>query len=90
MADIPNLVERLETATGRCNATDVLVEIALFEPCDIWKRCRANSAGTKVIYTDALGEQTTCWAREWTDDRSAAIALITKHQTEKVDAPPDP
>ena len=76
MGDLLKLAERCEQATGRDNSTDVLLEVALFQPCDIWKRCRANAAGTKVIYTDALGDNTTCWARDWTADRPSAAAAL--------------
>lgn len=66
------LVERVEAARRADNSLDVLVEIALFRPGSVYKAIRANAAGTKVIYTDAVGNDVTCRAEDWTlshDDR---------------------
>lgn len=64
---MPNeLIAKLERADGPDNALDVLVEVALFQPSEIWPKCRANAAGTKVIYTNQWGAEHTFCARDWT------------------------
>ena len=76
MADLEELAGRVEGLTGPDNGVDVLVEVALFEPDCAWKACRANFAGTKVIYTDRGGKQHTHWARDWTLDPGATAAAL--------------
>lgn len=61
---LANRVEALETYGD--NGLDVQVEVALFRPGEAYRRIRANSAGTKVIYTDADGCDMTFWADDWT------------------------
>ena len=68
----------------RSNALDVIIEVALFTPSDAYVSVRPNSAGSKVIYTDAAGMDHTFWARDWTaDDRRAktlsALEALAKH-----------
>lgn len=70
------LAERVERGKGGDNALDVKVEVALFEPSDADIAARANSAGTKVIYTAIGGGEETCWAPDWTLDRGATAALL--------------
>ena len=60
------IIDKLERADGPDNALDVLVEVALFQPSEIWPKCRANAAGTKVIYTNNWGADFTNWPRDWT------------------------
>ena len=70
----PNeLADRID-ALGKYgdNALDVLVEIALFIPNKVYSGIRANSAGTKVIYTDPAMNEVTCWAQDWTTAKSRA------------------
>lgn len=77
-----SLIERLQAASGPDNALDVLVEVAMFKPSRIWASCRANDAGTKVIYVDHNGRETTCWAVDWCDNRAAALtALLAREST---------
>lgn len=64
MTDIDRIIAGLERGTPD-NALDVQVEVALFEPCGEMAAIRANSAGTKVIYTDHLGREYTHWAPDW-------------------------
>ena len=45
MTDLNKLAERVEAGESS-NALDVLIEVALFEPCKAWSACRANNAGT--------------------------------------------
>lgn len=73
-----NLIDKLERADGPDNALDVLVEVAMFEPCESIAECRANNAGTKVIYCYHNGAERTCWAYEWTKEprKSAALAAL--------------
>lgn len=76
------LAERVATAKGLDNATDVEVEVALFEPDSDWVSIRANDAGTKTICTATDGSERTFWARDFTisagNRREAATALRAK------------
>lgn len=60
------------------NALDVLVEVALFEPCEAYSAVRPNNAGTKLIYTRTDGSRETCLAWDWTQpsNRRKTIALL--------------
>src|SRR3546814_11715229 len=58
------------------NDLDVQIEVALFKPDDDHVSAHANSAGTKVIYIDAEGQEFTHWAPEWTHDSAAALASL--------------
>jgi hypothetical protein len=60
------LAERVEAATMTNNELDVLVEVVLFEPDAFYKSCRANDAGTKVVYTNKRGREETFWSQDWT------------------------
>jgi hypothetical protein len=60
------LAGKVASAERSDNALDVLVEIALFEPCDRFVAVRANNAGSKVIYTRADGSEVTYRAQDWT------------------------
>lgn len=73
------LIEKLEALSGPDNAIDVEVEVALHKPCADWPKCRANAAGTKVIYTDSHGKDYTHWARDHTltsKTRERAISAL--------------
>ena len=80
-----NLADRIE-ALGKYgdNSLDVLVEIALFIPNNVYSGIRANSAGTKVIYTDKAGNEVTCWAQDWTPTkvRQATIKALRARGSE--------
>lgn len=68
MTDLTKLAARVEALTGPYdNELDVMVEIALFKPGKVYSDIRTNSAGTKVICTDPVGNSVTFWAQEWTD-----------------------
>lgn len=45
------------------NERDVIAEVEAFTPDEFYRSCRANSAGTKVIYTRHDGRELTVWAR---------------------------
>jgi hypothetical protein len=64
-----DLIQRLQDGESG-NALDVLIEVAL-SPLNR----RANSAGTKVIYTDETGESTH-WAPDWSLKPDRAIAAL--------------
>lgn len=70
------LAERCDKPGGADNALDVEIEIALFQPDELYLAVRANAAGTKVIYTDHGGNEATHWARDWTMDRPAAADAL--------------
>lgn len=69
------LADRVEAMEQPCNGVDVLVEIALFSPDRSTTAVRSNAAGTKVIYTDADGDET-CWAADWTSKQQRAETVI--------------
>jgi len=78
-----SLAARCESATGPDNTLDVLIEIALFKPNSVYTAVRANNSGSKVIYTDHVGNDVTCWAEDWTisqyaRDETAAILKAEK------------
>ena len=60
------LADRVDAAKASDNALDVLVEVALFKPSPKAVAIRPNAAGTKVIYTDSDGHETTHWPWDWT------------------------
>lgn len=73
--DILALADRVDASHGSSNEIDVLVEVALFKPNSVYTSIRANTAGTKVIYTDRAGNQVTCWAEEWSTRPGTATSL---------------
>ena len=66
MTDLMELASHVGSASRSDNVLDVLVEVELFQPDSIYTVCRANAAGTKVIYTRTDGSKETCWAPDWT------------------------
>jgi hypothetical protein len=79
MSALHELAARVEALPpGGENALDVLCEVALFTPSTAMKAVRANNAGTKVVYTDAAGNDVTCWAMDWTanDRRHVTAAAL--------------
>jgi hypothetical protein len=75
------LIAELEALSGTGfgeNRLDVLCEVALFKPGSAYKAIRANDAGSKVIYTDAAGNNVTCWAEDWSaaPRRAGTIAAL--------------
>lgn len=86
MTNLPNLIERLESAKGPDNVLDVLVEVAMFNPNGVpFSACRANAAGTKVIYTDRAGNNVTSWAEPWSEEprRTTAIAALRAREADR-------
>jgi len=73
------LAERVEAGHGPDNSLDVEIEVATFRPTGTSMTCRANAAGTKVIYGDRDGKETTHWAPDWTAHRGDAAELIRAH-----------
>lgn len=78
------LARRVELVMGSDNALDVQVEIAMFRPNSVYSAVRANSAGTKVIYTDRAGNEVTCWSEDWTMEprRAATVAALRARAAE--------
>lgn len=74
-SDVSSLIKRLG-AGERGNDLDVLIEIALFEPDDVYLTVRANGAGTKVIYGLDGGSEETCWAYDWTMYPNRSLAQL--------------
>lgn len=72
--ELLELAERCEVS-GYDNSLDVQIEVAMFKPNTVYAHCRANAAGTKVIYTDHVGNEVTCWAEEWTCRPNTASRL---------------
>ena len=73
--EVADLIARLE-AGEVSNELDVLVEVALFDPDgEPYVGCRANAAGTKVVYTRKDGKEQTCWPQEWCKGKSRTGAL---------------
>lgn len=64
-----SLIERLNAGEAS-NALDVLIEVALSDGL-----CRANSAGTKVIYMNK-GREETYWARDWSKHPAETAAAL--------------
>ena len=79
-AELLALAERVERLTGTgVNSIDVLCEIALFQSGDDRTSVCANNAGTKVIYSDRDGDESTCWSDDWTKaDRRALTAAALR------------
>jgi hypothetical protein len=75
MTSLPDELRRL---AGPSNAIDVKVELTLFKPSETWPKCRANAAGTKVIYTNQWGMDHTFYPRDWSMEplKSEAIAAL--------------
>ena len=81
------LIDRLYKLDGADNRIDVLVELALFKPDANYKSIRANTAGTKVIFTRTGGKRQTCWADEHTltpESRAECIALLREKEARKL------
>lgn len=73
-----DLIARLLAAKSGSNELDVLMEVALFEPDEEYVACRANNAGTKVIYTRADGGEQTNLAPD--RDPSDVAAILTSRR----------
>ena len=74
-----SLVDRISKLDGPCNRTDVVVEVELFKPNNIYRSIRSNAAGTKVIYTKRDGTQEPYWAQDHTltpESRAHCIAIL--------------
>lgn len=84
-SDIQRLVERIEGGE-RSNELDVLIEVALFKPSDVYIAISPNAAGTKVIYTHRGGNvRTTFWAEEHTASPQITLAALRARITERTD-----
>ncbi|GAA5542463.1 hypothetical protein [Brucella sp. NBRC 113783] len=73
------LVDRISKLKAPSNNTDVLIEVALFEPDNDYVSARPNAAGTKVVYMRRSGKADTFWAADHTltpESRAKAIALL--------------
>ena len=79
------LAERVEGLVGSANDIDVAIEVMMFRKCRKWINCRANSAGTKVIYTTKHGNEKTYWADDWTvADRHAITAAALRARAKEI------
>lgn len=78
MVNEMGLADRVEQAFGSDLGLDVLVEVMMFNPNSVYAACRANDAGTKVIYTDHVGNDVTCWPIDWTINKKATAAMLRK------------
>jgi hypothetical protein len=74
--DLRNLATHIEALTTASNTLDVLVEVALFERDARTVAVRPNAAGTKVIYTTAIGSEQTHWAYDWTITAAARAKTV--------------
>lgn len=83
--DLPDLIARVEAAPREDNSLDVLCEVALFKPDSVFTAIRANAAGTKVIYTDRVGNQVTCWAEPWSTRKETPALLAARLKQEMED-----
>lgn len=76
MSDIENLIERVKKLRVPSNWIDVEIELAVFQPDDLYASVRPNSKATKVIYTMKDGSEKTCLANDWTlNEQSKAKAI---------------
>jgi len=80
------LATKVAKTKRSCNALDVQIEIALFEPDEESASIRANAAGTKVIVTSPAGKDTTYRARDWTMDRAVTLAVLRSRAQSKEQA----
>lgn len=87
--DLLALADRVVASNMTCNALDVEIELALFQPTSQHKAVRANNAGTKVIYTYTNGEEITCWADDWTMPRRREETLAVLRHRAHLQANPD-
>lgn len=59
------LIERIEAGEASLSL-EVLIEVAMFQPCEKYTAIRANHAGTKVIMTHREdGREGTFWPSDW-------------------------
>ncbi len=83
--NLSDLIERVE-AGERSNELDVLIEVALFKPSDVYIAISPNSAGTKVIYTHRGGKvRTTFWAEEHTISPTITLASLRALEEKDID-----
>ena len=66
MADLSDLLSRVEQASGPDNRLDCDIDIALFEPDSEHASVRMNAARTKLVYTRHDGRTDTYWAQDHT------------------------
>ena len=77
---LQSLLERVRSAEKADNATDIAVEIALFEPDDEFVSVKSNSVGTKLVYARRDGSTSIYLAEDHTlnsETRANAIALLS-------------
>lgn len=73
------LIDRISKLRAPSNNTDVLIEVALFEPDNDYLSARPNAAGTKVVYMRRSGKTDTFWAADHTltsESRAESIARL--------------
>lgn len=69
------LIERLASGE-RGLAIETEIEIALFQPCDVYASVTANAAKTKLRYVRADGRTQVCWPQDWCNDPAETITLL--------------
>lgn len=86
MSELLQLAERCDGLKFTDNALDVQIEIALFVPDKAFRAVRANSAGTKVIYTTQAGDDVTFRAMDWTKQPRRTAAALRARDAEQREA----
>ena len=79
-SSLHSLLERVRSAEKADSATDIAVDIALFEPDSEFVSVRSNAAGTKLVYARRDGSTSAYWPEDHTLNsmtRANAIALLS-------------
>lgn len=69
------LIERLRR-NERGLRIETEIEIALFQPCDLYASVTANAAATKLRYVRTDGSIEHCGPQDWDQDPAETITLL--------------
>lgn len=69
------LIDRLASGE-RGLAIETEIEIALFQPCEVYASVTANAATTKLRYVRTDGRIDVCWPQDWSKDPAETITLM--------------